>query len=1609
MKDAQEASTKANNAYNTANTLLGDLLSSINNGCNTIRSNADQLYTAFSQPESALKTLEKSIENLQAEISKVENKQNIVTVTVDGVPAFNEKAPYVTVGVAVGNATKQWNVNDFVNKDAELDNILAQIAGGNTVKIGNTTYNCSNNTEFMNAATALNNALANNGTSYAISADEATLKLAKAVADANLAAIQNLYTVLTQSLSRLVDYKAPGADKIKVEANMPSGYDGYYNVDDAENAVNSASTVSDYETANAGMIAFSQAYQTSLEKVKPVYDNYMSWRKLRNALGLSDNRSDYDWNDNYGMNPMLSNMSGDKSSTALRSNAESYVYTVSDATAQPYYLGLLKDINDEIIAEGNTVTAMYKDMDANTDYTALLNEIKAINEKIADVEKACFANQTQYAALASTVDIVSKYAVSVYNYINSNDEVEANRDSYLEKIDDLTAELNAISKDLTNSFKNGAVVADDAADQKNYTGKLDSIKKQLQEIEAGESAGYKQAVINANQAFLDKRGMSYSYLYNKYKEAVDTVNHYRYDIQNANYYAALVGNEKFQEAHYKLQNTYIDLEAFNKTYGPWFDSLTAGSDRSKYVVLSTFIDPNGEDLLPENKPAKMPSADEQKTILATYKTYLADADKLRKEIVTNQDECTTVAYGIATSYFDAKYLGIVNGVQTNGGGKLNYENTRNGLITAGLSDVSTADKGSEVYTALSSEALGNMLLAYTNIQNVYYGKKASSKFTTNTFVNDNKLAKDKLEGTTEYKYILGLSGVADDLDVLNPTAQSGLDDEQFVAGKVNTGVANQWTAFYGDTLKELQGYKEKAAEDGGYGDEETLTKAIANAQSINAEWVTYVVKAATCADNYKKYVEKLLDNEEISKALETGRNYTVDVQKAAAEKTLIGSDAASCLSKVNADLDELIEWSGYHSTQLATISGLEGQIATIVNNIKKDLKDNKVPNVESYKEQFEGKFKDGKLVQNGVAQNIEAAYATIFTEECEYANTMLLAKAKTAYNNAKVSPTCTLTAKDFEDYNKTINGLAESVDNLEGTKLTAENRDELMDQVRELENQYCKVIEALDKAAGTAADRTDLGVATTTYNTLYANDLAEVNRYLDAVNAAADKYGEYSAASTAKYAPQLEALKGQLEALQTEFGKAGIDLIYTIDEFKYKLDEISKEAKAINEKWTSANEQDLLYYTSDQRFAEYDAQLKGLLQDIETAHTQLVENVADATDTEYTRLLNEVNQPEVGLRATLDELKAEHGFVTDYNPVANFDIKATAYVQNTLSTVFKTVQNKNSWTIWNMYVEVFENENITNENEEGWKYDYLHGTELMQELLAARDEMEALKDTPIYTIADPTEADPKNERATTADEAVAGYGSLTAQMNAIMDKVDALKKGELGEKYLKGDVDGDGDLTVADVQKLISIIGEGVEYVPGDSQSETENVNGDNAINIADVTALINKILDKQNSASKIARFGQASGNNSFVCEEIQGVNGMRRFAVSLNNEVAFAAGQLDIVLPAGAYVANVELADRANALDAYVFENNGYTRVLMTSLDNAMIQGNSGTVLYIDVEGNAEVEVENMIFSDANGAAHEVAANSASGVGIMDAVKDGVKAIYNAAGQQLNKLTKGI
>ena len=61
--------------------------------------------------------------------------------------------------------------------------------------------------------------------------------------------------------------------------------------------------------------------------------------------------------------------------------------------------------------------------------------------------------------------------------------------------------------------------------------------------------------------------------------------------------------------------------------------------------------------------------------------------------------------------------------------------------------------------------------------------------------------------------------------------------------------------------------------------------------------------------------------------------------------------------------------------------------------------------------------------------------------------------------------------------------------------------------------------------------------------------------------------------------------------------------------------------------------------------------------------------------------------------------------------------------------------------------------------------------------------------------------------------------------------------------FLRGDVNGDGSITIADVTALVNIIlGKDTE---GQYNRAAADVNGDESITIADVTALVNIILGK--------------------------------------------------------------------------------------------------------------------------------------------------------------------
>ena len=62
---------------------------------------------------------------------------------------------------------------------------------------------------------------------------------------------------------------------------------------------------------------------------------------------------------------------------------------------------------------------------------------------------------------------------------------------------------------------------------------------------------------------------------------------------------------------------------------------------------------------------------------------------------------------------------------------------------------------------------------------------------------------------------------------------------------------------------------------------------------------------------------------------------------------------------------------------------------------------------------------------------------------------------------------------------------------------------------------------------------------------------------------------------------------------------------------------------------------------------------------------------------------------------------------------------------------------------------------------------------------------------------------------------------------------------------MRGDVNGDGSVTIADVTMLVNII-LGTSPNPFEEEENIADVNGDGSVTIADVTMLVNIILGKQ-------------------------------------------------------------------------------------------------------------------------------------------------------------------
>lgn len=720
----------------------------------------------------------------------------------------------------------------------------------------------------------------------------------------------------------------------------------------------------------------------------------------------------------------------------------------------------------------------------------------------------------------------------------------------------------------------------------------------------------------------------------------------------------------------------------------------------------------------------------------------------------------------------------------------------------------------------------------------------------------------------------------------------------------------------------------------------------------------------------------------------------VDKKQQAFDKDQANTNAyktyEAALTQVNLDLDALKAFAG-------SVAGGANYpfepIETLIASYEKLFKETYKASLVANKATIDAALEE--------AQNtITAAYGDIQIME-QYALNTLLQKTQVAFNNAKVLST-TMTAEQLAKANAAIDEFGDKIAEIAGLAVP-EKKDDYSKAAIEIENGlaalYVELMSSYESKDGVDGGNPVPGI------------LEALNGQYDAVAAAIAAAQEYldgceeSVQNDKEFAGKFAEFQKELDAIKTAYTADGDRVVVTQDGYSAGMTAISGDVAALL------------------------AQVKGA-QEVAAAEKAKIE----ANNAAYDRLTAELNGYQEKLDALAQEA-ADHGVDVEwmigncqwYIDQAQKDLDAR---NEAVSLTDKSVLR------YQADIEFYLDQIV-------YTSEFGYAQNLVGEMWSARSNaLTALdgnlipdKKADLQNVLDDLTRQ-GNEAINTAYEVLNSYSTgeidIDEYKNAMHECDDELLriKGEfealvetIEENTFKlGDIDLDpnGEVNVVDLQILINMVGEGVEF----STLEEENprvayaadITKSKVIDIADVTALINMINDAQKvdetSTPRLApRAAMMTGNGVYGMDLVSSENTDREYAMALSGMTSFVGAQMDINLPAGMTLESAELVDASTDHEVAIYDNGaGNYRLVIYSMTNSTVNAVEGVMLRIHTSGIGTPEMNNVIFADEESNAWLInKANQSIIDSIISSAKNLKDRIYNAAGQTMRKIQKGI
>lgn len=265
------------------------------------------------------------------------------------------------------------------------------------------------------------------------------------------------------------------------------------------------------------------------------------------------------------------------------------------------------------------------------------------------------------------------------------------------------------------------------------------------------------------------------------------------------------------------------------------------------------------------------------------------------------------------------------------------------------------------------------------------------------------------------------------------------------------------------------------------------------------------------------------------------------------------------------------------------------------------------------------------------------------------------------------------------------------------------------------------------------------------------------------------------------------------------------------------------------------------------------------------------------------------------------------------------------------------------------------------------------------------------------------------------------YPAIMARIAELATQVADLEQAALDKSWIKGDVDHNGKITVADYDAVRQMVLEQLKYTETDAMFYAADVNWDGLVNIGDVTMIGSNIMEGKafpegpaGTSSVAMAKGMAAGVPTYgnLALTAEGSGLAQTIRVAVDSRLGFVGGQFDVVLPKGVKLVSVA----SSSHDALMGEVDGAFRVLVSNLENTeIVNGQAFVELNVEVTSDYDgggIEVRNVKFADADGTVFNLAKSSISTPTSLTNLTTTEKIqskVYTVGGMLMNKVKKGI